>query len=73
MPNKSFLVRLRSNATQQVRAAKVEVHGKHLAFLTAKGKLAAVFHLDLVESWNEIEPDYFPLNCCSEPAFKPSR
>jgi hypothetical protein len=73
MPNKTFLVRLRSNATQQVRAAKVEVHGKHLAFLTAKGKLAAVFHLDLVESWNEIEPDYFPLNCCSEPAFKPSR
>ena len=56
MPNKTFLVRLRSNATQQVRAATVEVHGQQLAFLTAKGKLAALFHLDQVESWNEIEP-----------------
>lgn len=56
MPNKTFLVRLRSDAIQQVRAATVEVVGQHLAFLTAKVKLAALFHLDLVESWYEIEP-----------------
>jgi hypothetical protein len=56
MPNRTFLVRLRSDAIQQVRAATIEVHGQHLVFLTAKGKLAAVFSLDLVESWNEIEP-----------------
>ena len=56
MPNKGFLVRLRSDAIQQVRAATIEVHGQHLVFLTAKGKLAAVFLLDLIEGWNEIEP-----------------
>jgi hypothetical protein len=54
--NRTFLVRLRNGAIQHVRAATIEVHGGHLVFLTAKGKLAAVFLLDLVESWNEIEP-----------------
>jgi hypothetical protein len=54
MPNKTFLVRLRSDANQHVRATTVEVHGNHLVFLTEKGKLAALFLLDLVESWNEI-------------------
>ena len=56
MPNSTFLVKLRSDALQQVRAATVEMHGEHLVFLTAKGKLAAVFLLDVVESWNETEP-----------------
>jgi len=54
MPNKTFLVRLRSNANQHVKATTVEVHGNHLVFLTEKGKLAGAFLLDLVESWNEI-------------------
>jgi len=54
MPNKTFLVRLSSDANQHVRATTVEVHGNHLVFLTGKGKLAALFLLDLVESWNEI-------------------
>jgi hypothetical protein len=56
MPNKTFLVRLRSDAIQYVRAAKVEMHGEHLAFLTANGKLAALFMFEIVESWNEMEP-----------------
>jgi hypothetical protein len=54
MPNKTFLVRLTSRAFQHVGASTVEVHGKHLVFLTEKGKLAGAFLLDLVESWNEI-------------------
>ena len=54
MPNKTFLVLLRSDAHQHVRATRVEVHGNHLVFLTEKGKLASAFLLDLVESWNEI-------------------
>jgi hypothetical protein len=58
MLNKTFLVRLRNNAIHQVRAVTVEIHGEHLAFLTAKGKLAALFLLDLVESWNEIGPSH---------------
>jgi hypothetical protein len=57
MPNKRFLVRLRSNASQEVRAATVEMHGDQLAFLTAKGKLAALFSISIVESWNEITPE----------------
>ena len=54
MPNKTYLVKLRTHAIQEVRASKVEMHGEHLVFLTAKGKLAALFLLDVVESWNEI-------------------
>jgi hypothetical protein len=57
MPNKIFLVRLRSNTIQLVRAITVEIHGDHLVLLTAKGKLAAVFSLDVVESWNAIAPN----------------
>ena len=57
MPNKTFLVRLRSDALQHVRAAAVEMHGEHFVFLTAEGKLAALFLFEIVESWNEIEPE----------------
>jgi len=48
--NKTFLVRLKSNALQHVTAATVEMRGKHLVFLTAKGELAALFSLAIVES-----------------------
>ena len=54
MPDKTYLVRLKSNAVQHVRAAKVEMHGEHLAFLTEKGNLSALFLFEIVESWNEI-------------------
>lgn len=42
---------------REVRAARIEVHGEHLVFLTAEGKLTALFLMDLVESWNEIAAD----------------
>jgi hypothetical protein len=51
MPNKTFLVRLRSDALQHVRVATVEIHGEHLVFVTAKGALAALFLFAIVESW----------------------
>ena len=57
MPNKTFLVRLRSNEHLHVSAATVELHGEHLAFLTDKGRLAALFLFETVESWNEIESE----------------
>jgi hypothetical protein len=60
MTNKTFMVRLRSNSIQQVRATTVEIHGKHLVFLTAKGKLAALFSFAIVETWNEIAPEPYP-------------
>lgn len=46
MPNKTHLVKLRTHAIQEVRASKVEMHGEHLVFLTAKGKLAALFSFE---------------------------
>jgi hypothetical protein len=55
MPDNLYLVRLRSDAMQQVWAAKVEMRGEHLVFLTAEGKLAALFLFSVVESWSEIE------------------
>lgn len=36
-------------------AETVEVHGEHLAFLKADGSLAALFVLEIVESWYEVK------------------
>jgi hypothetical protein len=41
---------------ESVIAATAEIQGAHLIFLDAKGKLAALFLLELVQSWN-ILPD----------------
>jgi hypothetical protein len=52
--NQTYLVALKppNQTVQQVTAATVEFHGEHVAFLTAEGKLAALFLLDMVQSWN---------------------
>lgn len=39
-----------------MQAATVEMQGDHLVFLAVEGTLAALFLLEIVESWNEIEP-----------------
>jgi hypothetical protein len=56
VPDKTYVVRLKGAGIpfQQVRAAAVEVHEEHLAFLDAQGQLAALFLMAKVESWNEI-------------------
>jgi hypothetical protein len=56
MPDKVFLVRMKvpSGALHHVRAATVDFYGEHLAFLNPEGKLAALFLMEIVESWNEI-------------------
>jgi hypothetical protein len=53
MLHQTYLVRLKpqSGAIQHVAASIVEVLGDHLVFLEAERRLAAVFLLDLVESW----------------------
>jgi hypothetical protein len=38
-----------------VVAASVQIQGEHLVFLDSDGKLVALFLLELVESWSEIE------------------
>jgi hypothetical protein len=54
MVEQTYLVTLMppSRAIQQVFAATAEVRGNHLVFLDAKGNFAALFLLELVESWN---------------------
>jgi hypothetical protein len=54
MADKTYLVALRppSQAVQHVIAATVEVQGEHLVFLNAEGKLAALFLMKIVQSWN---------------------
>ena len=56
MPDKTYLVKFlaRSLADQHLYAAKVEVHGQRLAFIDSKGKLAGLFLLEIVQSWNEL-------------------
>jgi hypothetical protein len=41
--------------SEHVYAAGVELHGEHLVFLKSDGTLAALFVLEIVESWSEIE------------------
>jgi len=57
MIDKTFLVRFKPPAlsTQPVIAAIAEIRGEHLVLLNAEGKLAALFLLDLVESWVEVQ------------------
>ncbi len=38
-----------------VIAATAEIHGEHLVLLNSHGQLAALFVLDMVESWNELQ------------------
>jgi hypothetical protein len=57
MPGKSCLIRFKQSnlTTDLVFASSAEIHGEHLVFLHADGSLAALFLLELVESWSEIE------------------
>jgi hypothetical protein len=52
--DQTYVVTLKppSRATQHVVAKIGGVRGDHLVFLDAQGKLAGLFLLELVESWN---------------------
>jgi hypothetical protein len=58
MVDQTYFVAMRppSHAIQQVFAATAEVRGNHLVFVDAKNNLAALFPLDLVESWSVVPP-----------------
>ena len=53
MADQTYVVTLKppSRATQHVVASVGGVRGDHLVFLDGQGKLAALFLLELVESW----------------------
>jgi hypothetical protein len=56
VPNKTFLVMLKppSSALQHVVASTFEIRDEHLIFCDSEGKLAAMFLLEIVQSWNEL-------------------
>jgi len=56
MVNKAYLVRFKEPdlSPKVVEAERVEVHGEHLVFLRTGGELAAMFLLDIVKDWSEI-------------------
>ena len=56
MADTAYLVRLKMTdlPPELVMAETIEVHGEHLAFLKADGSLAALFVLEIVESWYEV-------------------
>jgi hypothetical protein len=57
MTDKTFLIRfnLPEPRIQSVIAAWAEIQGEHLVLLNAEGKLAALFLMEVVESWSEME------------------
>ena len=50
----TYLVALKlpSRAVQHVIAASLEIHGENLVFFNAEGELAAMFLMEIVQSWN---------------------
>ncbi len=58
LADKTYIVRFKTPdiATDAVVAARVKVHDEHLAFVNSKGRLAALFLFENVESWSELPP-----------------
>jgi hypothetical protein len=55
--NKTYIVKFKPPSlghSQTVIASTVEIHDEHLIFCDSEGKLAALFLLEVVQSWNEI-------------------
>jgi hypothetical protein len=54
MTDKACLVRFKSRGfgLQIVIAARAEFHGEYIALLDSKGKLVALFLMEMVESWS---------------------
>jgi hypothetical protein len=48
-------------AIQLVLAARYEVRGEHVAFVNAEGRLAALFQMEIVQSWNVLTLEGSPL------------
>jgi hypothetical protein len=57
MNDKTYLIRIKGlDSTLHVTiAATAEIHGEHLVFLRSDGRPAALFVLEIVESWSELE------------------
>ena len=56
MTDRTFIVKFKPPelTIEPVVAATAEIYDDHLVLLNSKGELAALFLMDVVESWNEI-------------------
>jgi hypothetical protein len=56
MPDKTYLIRFKRTDLHShlVISVNAEIHGDHLVFLRSDGSLAALFLLEIVESWSEL-------------------
>jgi hypothetical protein len=56
MAEKTYLVHFKSDAleSQLIIAATAEIQDEHLVLLDAKGKLTALFLMEIVEGWSEL-------------------
>ena len=56
MSDKAYVIRFKHPqlSIQPVVAASAEIHGEPMALLISKGKLAALFLTEVVESWSEL-------------------
>jgi hypothetical protein len=54
MTDKTYLVRFkpRELGLKPVIAARAEFHGDHIVLFNSKGKVAALFLMEIVESWS---------------------
>ena len=57
MADTAYLVRLKAagSSPELVNAESIEFHGEHLVFLRSNGSLAALFVLEIVDSWSEVK------------------
>jgi hypothetical protein len=58
MTENKFLIRFKPSgpSSHLVVVATAAIHGDHLVFLRSDGSLAALFVLEVVESWSEVDP-----------------
>jgi hypothetical protein len=58
MADKTFLIRFKLAtylSPWPVLAARAEIRGEHLILLNSEDKLAALFLLEIVDSWSELK------------------
>jgi hypothetical protein len=57
MPDRNYLVRFKEPTLvpQLVRAATIEIQADHLVFSLSGGILSALFLLEVVEDWEELD------------------
>ena len=57
MADTVYLVRYKAGdqPPEVVIAETIEFHGEHLVFLRSDGSLAALFVLEIIESWAEVK------------------